>query len=130
MACCLALMTACGAPGRSSDSGSGTVPASATELTITVHPQGPGGPDQLWTLRCDPPGGSHPRARTACARLTPAVLRPLPRDSICTQIYGGPQTARVRGQLDGRPVDASFGRSNGCDIHRWDTAGFLFPVKI
>lgn len=122
-------MAACG-PSGSSDSGSGSAPASATELTVTVQPQGDAGPARTWTLRCDPPGGNHPRVRTACTRLTAAALRPLPPDTICTQIYGGPQTARVRGRIDGRPVDARFGRSNGCEIHRWDSVGFLFPVKI
>jgi hypothetical protein len=130
MAACLALMTACAPFAGSSDSESGSGSAAATELTITVQPQGPSGPVRTWTLRCDPPGGNHPRARTACARLTPSVLAPLPTDVICTQIYGGPQTARVRGRFDGRPVDARFGRSNGCEIHRWDSVGFLFPVKM
>lgn len=130
MGCCLALMTACAPLSGSSDSGSGSGSASATELTVTVQPQGPAGPVRTWTLRCDPPGGNHPRARTACASLTPAALRPLPRDAICTQIYGGPQTARVRGRVDGQSVDARFGRSNGCEIHRWDAVRFLFPVKI
>jgi hypothetical protein len=57
-------------------------------------------------------------------------LRPLPPDTICTQIYGGPQTARVHGRLRGRPVDARFSRTNGCEIHRWDGVRFLLPVKI
>jgi hypothetical protein len=63
-------------------------------------------------------------------RLTRQALEPLPADSICTQIYGGPQKARVRGRLDGRPVDARFSRVNGCEIHRWDQLRFLFPVRI
>jgi prephenate dehydratase len=38
----------------------------------------------------------------------------------CTQIYGGPATARVRGTLHGKQVDASFELTNGCEIERWD----------
>jgi hypothetical protein len=49
---------------------------------------------------------------------------------VCTQIYGGPQTARVRGRVDGREVDGRFARNNGCEIHRWDGVRFLFPVRI
>jgi Subtilisin inhibitor-like len=119
--------------GCASDSGTasgGGEADSATTLEITVWPQGEGGARREWTLRCDPAGGSLPRPAKACARLTPRVLAPLPRDTICTQIYGGPQTARVQGKLDGRKVDARFRRSNGCEIHRWEVAGFLFPVKI
>jgi Subtilisin inhibitor-like len=134
--CCLALITGCGGLGGSSDSDSGSGSdtgsgsTAGTELTITVQPQGSGGPTRTWTLSCDPPGGTLPGAQAACTRLSPAVLRPLPQDTICTQIYGGPQTARVRGRVDGRPVDTRFSRTNGCEIHRWDSARFLLPVKI
>jgi len=41
---------------------------------------------------------------------------------MCTQIYGGPQTATVRGSWGGQAVDASFSRENGCEIARWDAA--------
>jgi Subtilisin inhibitor-like len=129
MAWCLVLMTGCGARG-SSDSASESGSASSTDLTIAVQPNGSSGPTRTWTLRCDPPGGSLPRAQAACARLKPDALRPLAPDTICTQIYGGPQTARVRGRLRGRPVDARFSRSNGCEIHRWDRVRFLLPVRI
>ncbi len=131
MACFLLLMSGCGA--RSSASKPEPPPtttASSTELTITVLPQGAGGPTRTWTLRCNPPGGSLPRAAAACKRLRAEALRPLPPDTICTQIYGGPQAARVRGRVEGRPIDTRFGRSNGCEIHSWNRVKFLFPVKI
>jgi Subtilisin inhibitor-like len=120
------LMAGCGSLGGSSDSG-GSAP---TDLTITVWPQGPSGPSREWTLQCDPGVGSLPDAAKACASLTAELLRPLPPDTICTQIYGGPQTARVQGRFEGRDVDVRYGRANGCEIHRWDSARFLFPVKI
>jgi hypothetical protein len=124
-------MTACGTLGGSSESGSTTVmTASSTELTIVVWPQGDGGPSRTWTLACDPVGGSLPAARSACSRVTREALRPLPRDSICTQVYGGPQKARITGEIDGRAVDARFSRTNGCEIHRWNGVRYLFPVRI
>jgi hypothetical protein len=94
-----------------------------------VQPTG-SGRARTWTLSCDPTGGTLPRPAAACARLTRHALAPLPADSICTQIYGGPQKARVRGTLNGRPVDSRFSRVNGCEIHRWDQLRFLFPVRI
>ena len=130
MGSCLVLMTGCGALGGSSDSGSDSGSAASTDLTIAVQPNGTSGPTRTWTLRCDPPGGSLPRAQAACARLKPEALRSLAPDTICTQIYGGPQTARVRGRLNGRAVDARFSRTNGCEIHRWDSVRFLLPVRI
>jgi hypothetical protein len=124
-------MTACGAVTGSSKSESATTTGTAaTELTIAVQPRGSSGPTRTWTLTCRPPGGTLPRARAACGRLTPGAFRPLPPDTICTEIYGGPQTARVRGRIGGRPVDARFSRTNGCEIHRWDSVRFLLPVKI
>jgi Subtilisin inhibitor-like len=132
MGVCLTLMTACGPLNGSSDSdsGSGTSTlAAGTNLVVTVWPQGQGR-SRRWTLTCDPAGGSLPRPRAACSRLTRAALRPLPLDTICTQIYGGPQRARVTGRIDGEPIDARFSRSNGCEIHRWDSVRYLFPVRI
>jgi hypothetical protein len=124
------LISGCSAFPGGDDSGSGRPETpSATEIVVTVWPQGQGR-SRRWTLRCDPVGGSLPRAATACGQLTPAALQPLPRDTICTQIYGGPQRARVRGRIDDRAVDARFSRSNGCEIHRWDSVRFLFPVRI
>ena len=50
---------------------------------------------------------------------------PVPADQMCTQIYGGPETATVRGTWQGERVDASFSRQNGCEIARWDAAAGL-----
>lgn len=121
-------MSGCGPLSGSSDSESAS--SAATELTISVQPRGASGPTRTWTLRCDPPGGSLPGASRACELLSAAALRPLPPDTICTQIYGGPQKARVRGSFRGRPVDSRFSRTNGCEIHRWDQLRYLFPVRI
>ena len=125
MATFLALMTGCAYAGSSD-----TEASPATDLTITVWPRGADGLQRQWTLRCDPPGGTLPNPSRACGSLSAELLKPLPRDTICTQIYGGPQAAHVRGSLDGRPIDARFGRTNGCEIHQWNQLGFLFPVKI
>ncbi|HJR94388.1 MAG TPA: SSI family serine proteinase inhibitor [Gaiellaceae bacterium] len=79
-------------------------------------------PDAAWTLRCEPAGGSLTRPARACARLAAggrALFAPLSPKLACTEIYGGPQRARVTGMLDGRPVWATFSRTNGCEIARW-----------
>jgi hypothetical protein len=44
----------------------------------------------------------------------------------CTEIYGGPQVARVRGYCRGAQVRATFNRTNGCQIARWNRVAFLF----
>jgi hypothetical protein len=39
---------------------------------------------------------------------------------VCTEIYGGPQKARVVGSVGGTRVQATFARANGCEIARWN----------
>jgi hypothetical protein len=113
------------------DTGAGEAPApQGTELTITVWLQGRDGASQEVTLTCDPPGGTHPRPEEACLALQadPSALEPLPADSACTQIYGGPEEAEIVGTLDGEQVQATFSRQNGCEIDRWmRMAGILQP---
>jgi hypothetical protein len=43
----------------------------------------------------------------------------------CTQIYGGPETARITGTIDGVKVDRRFSRTNGCEIADFNSAGEL-----
>ena len=38
---------------------------------------------------------------------------------LCTQQYGGPQVAVVTGSVNGRPVNVTFRRTDGCEIARW-----------
>ena len=96
--------------------------SSTTSLRISYW-EGPGGkPDVVWTLRCNPAGGSVARPARACARLADGGARlfaPLPPDTACTAIYGGPQQARIVGTVAGKRVWATLTRSNGCEISRW-----------
>ena len=95
----------------------------ATELTVTYRAQGPDGPMTRWTLRCGPARGTHPARGRACRRLNDlgaAAFAPVPRDAVCTQVFGGPQTAVVTGTHRGRRVSARFNRRDGCQIARWN----------
>lgn len=51
----------------------------------------------------------------------------MPADAICSQVYGGPQTARVSGRWRGEPVDLALSRTDGCRIAQWDRFGPLLP---
>ena len=103
----------------------------STTLHITVWPQGPDGPKRAWTLRCAPVAGTLPHRAAACRRLAgmSRPFRPVPKDAVCTEIYGGPQTALVTGRLRGSRVRAHFDRHDGCEIARWERVRFLFPVS-
>ncbi len=102
-------------------------------LTITSG-AGPMTPYETFELSCAADGsggGGHPQADEACARLDAMAgegrepFAPVPADMLCTMQYGGPETAHITGTWRGQPVDASFDRSNGCEIGRWNQ---LVPV--
>jgi hypothetical protein len=120
----LAALAGCGG-------GDGTPSRSATELEIAVWPSGRSGDKHEATLRCSPAGGSLNDPDEVCRRLE-SMERPFVRPSgeiVCTEIYGGPAVAEVRGTFRDTEVDATFARTDGCEIALWDRHQFLFPVQ-
>ncbi len=109
-----AIALAIAACGDDEDAGS---PAAATELEVTLDPDGEGGRDALeGAIGC--PGDAP--ACDAVAALPADPAAPVPPGTACTEIYGGPDTLSIRGTIDGEPVDATFTRANGCEIERFD----------
>jgi hypothetical protein len=98
--------------------------ADVTKLTLRVDGDG-SGPTKALTLElaCAKPDEND--ACAAASKLSAADLAPTPADTACTQIYGGPETASIKGTLNGEPVDATFKRTDGCEIKRWDTVSPL-----
>ena len=96
-------------------------------LAVEVD-RGNGSPAERYTLTCgDGAQGDHPDVLAACEHIggleEPFV--PIPADAICTEQYGGPQTARVTGVWDDEPVDLALSRVDGCAISQWDALGPL-----
>jgi Subtilisin inhibitor-like len=99
------------------------------ELAIIIVPA-EGEAEISYTLVCAegvPAAESvHPAADAACAALKENAGLVSPSapatDQACTEQYGGPQKATVTGVVDGVPVDASFSRTNGCEISAWEAA--------
>jgi hypothetical protein len=91
------------------------------DLTVEVEPAG-----KRAVVRCDAPEDSE--LCGAIDRLDPKVFEPTPGNVACTQQYGGPETATVKGTLRGEPVDAAFSRENGCEISRWQDAAPLLEA--
>ena len=59
----------------------------------------------------------------ACAKLSSLALgafAQVPKDAVCTQIYGGPQKAVVKGTIGSARIWSSFRRRDGCEIGRWN----------
>lgn len=116
------------------DKGVGEADDARTRLTVTVENTGVAGADGTFELECGPTGGSHPRGQAACDRLAEAgatragrqeLFAPTPEGAMCTMIYGGDATARIVGTWEGRAVDTTAGRGDGCEIARWNS---LVPV--
>ena len=105
-------------------------PATATSLEITLWPGGRDGEQlRLGTLTCDPPGGNARDPAAACAFLEegiPVVWQDR-GDQICTEIYGGPEQARIVGSVRGERVEVELSRRNGCEIDTWDQSIAVLP---
>jgi hypothetical protein len=117
---CAAALTACGSTPAAS-------PAPAkVSLDITVSTV-PGAPSKHWTLRCDPPGGSHPDPAAACAVLlkAKAPFAALSKGISCPMIRVGTKTAIVKGTYFGQHVDTTF-MPGGCGQSRWQEIGAIF----
>lgn len=46
-------------------------------------------------------------------------------DSVCAEVFGGPQHAEIKGVIRGNPVDVSVARTNSCGIQDWQRLEFL-----
>jgi hypothetical protein len=113
---------------------SGQVENAAVDLSITASDGH--GKTQRARLRCD---GERQQASgfggieagdlcRAAERLERFLAsEPDPRRA-CTQIYGGPETARISGTINGTEVDRRLSRSDGCRIADWQRAAQLIPL--
>ncbi|MEW2176031.1 SSI family serine proteinase inhibitor [Streptomyces sp. NPDC005406] len=104
-----------------------------THLTVVVSGSGNPDADGTYELDCDPAGGTHPVAQQACDRLAQLPgesadpFAPVSRSAMCTQQFGGGATARITGTWEGRSIDSSFERTNGCEIGRWNSLRPVLP---
>jgi len=110
-------------PSPPATSPTGPKSAAPVPADVTISVDNGSGSATTMRLTCEPAGGDHPKPDDACAALAaawPSAFGPFAKDMLCTEIYGGPETATVSGTIDGKTVDAHFKRTNGCEIHRWD----------
>ena len=134
----VALLAACGGGGTSAVADASAQPPSPTavpsspadgELVVELVPE-QGEAAQTYRLSCaGQPAGDLPDPAAACAQLAgqPDPFAELPADTMCTQLFGGPQTAHVTGRWAGEPVDLRLSRTDGCRIAQWDRLGALLP---
>jgi hypothetical protein len=112
-----ALLVSCGGSGDALAPEGGNLVA---DLRVGVRPEGFGGPERVRRVECAVLGEDaiDPRCRLL-GGLEPHDLDPVPRRAACAQVYGGPATARVTGELRGVRVSAEFDLTDACEIARW-----------
>src|SRR3954452_10287431 len=89
-------------------------------LTVTVDNDGAKGAAKPQQLKLDCAKPTDSQACGAAAGVSAADLKPTGADIACTEIYGGPEEATIKGTIRGDAVDATFKRTNGCEISRWE----------
>jgi hypothetical protein len=111
------LLVSCGCSGDALAPEVGNLVA---HLRVTVKPEGSDGPERVRRIECAVLGEEaiDPRCRVL-AGLEPRDLEPVPGRTACAQVYGGPATARVTGELRGVRVSAEFNLTDACEIARW-----------
>ena len=129
----LLALAACAEPAGSgadaSPSSTASTDAADNDLLIELD-RGNGTAPERYTLLCgEAPDGDHPDAAAACAHLEglEEPFAPLSTDLMCTEQYGGPETARITGRWHGEPVELELSRTDGCTISQWEDMGPVLP---
>ena len=117
----LSLIMALGSVSGGAVSSAANAAAFEARLSVVVSLDGGETKDRT-TVICPGAGGG------ACRSLRehPEVLWPA-TDRVCTEIYGGPERARIRGEVNGRKVDVIVQRNNGCGIGDWSALRGVLP---
>jgi hypothetical protein len=117
-------MTGSGASTQSPATGTSAPPASAggaakVSLVVTFATT-PTSPATVYTLRCEPPGGTTPDPAAACAQLLtgPSLFAPRPAHVMCPMIMESTARASVTGTYFGKQVHVTI-VEGGCDLSRW-----------
>lgn len=127
--CALAAAVLAAGCGEDSNEAGAPAPSAETALVVRFDADGPRGSARPKEATVECGEGDTSRACRAVGRLTPADFGAPPDNVACTEIFGGPETAKISGRLRGEPVSTTLSRSDGCEIHRWETfAGLLEQV--
>jgi hypothetical protein len=103
--------------------------SSNSSLTITYHPSSSSQVTFKVSCLAGSISGTHPNKKAICAAIAKQGTRlfaPVPTGIVCSQIYGGPETATITGTVKGRKINSTFSRTDGCQVARWNNARTLF----
>ena len=105
-------------------------PSTTTRDELIIVFRDGSNPQVTWRLTCNPPGGDHPDPEAACRALDRDgewALQSVPKNKMCTQVYGGPEQATITGTWHGKPVASRLSLINGCETARWAALIGLLP---
>jgi hypothetical protein len=116
---CALAVAACGDDGEEE----AAAPANETRLQVRITEAGPE-PIEM-QLVCE--------GRCDIEQVRSAIAGAQADDRACTLQYGGPEQAHVTGTVEGRDVDVTIDRADGCGIADYDALFAAFgrepPVK-
>jgi hypothetical protein len=130
----VALLAGCG------ETGNATAPATSSAAPVALAVRYDDGAERVRSGRLTCAAGDQratgalaggpPAARlcTQARAIAPLLTKRRPARVACTQIYGGPQTLRVTGTIDGRAVKRRFARTNGCEIADYGRVAGALPA--
>ena len=105
---------------------------STSNLTLSYHSSA--GSEVTFKVSCltHSISGTHPNKRAICAAIAKQgthLFAPVPTGIACSEIYAGPETARISGTVRGSKINSVFSRTDGCQTARWNKARafFTFP---
>jgi hypothetical protein len=125
---CITLLAACGSTPAPASAGASAKPsAAAAKVSLSMVVSDKPGVVHHWTLRCDPPGGTHPDPAAACRVLlaTKNPFGPLPKHVMCPMILANGKHATIEGRWFGTKVKMTL-QDGGCDLARWTKIGQIF----
>jgi outer membrane lipoprotein SlyB len=90
------------------------------QLVVTIDDDGARGSAKPRELRLDCAKPTDSQACGAAAGVSAADVQKTRGDMACTQLYGGPEEATIKGTIRGNQIDTTFKRTDGCEISRWE----------
>jgi LysM repeat protein len=133
----LVVVVTCGACGSRNETSARSRSSASSSVDLTVERETSNDSTVLVpstaTLSCDATqaasGYLADHAATACALVRSGVLERVARAQrtrrICSQIYSGPEFARIHGTIDARPIDIIVTRRDGCQTGDWRSLAAL-----